>query len=116
MAGVKEKTCHNPRACNKLKFSSTYSRKEILENTAIPPNIIYQCPICFEKIISDNMEAMTWFLMNVLRKTSLYFEPPSQGYGRSSIDIVSRFIIRILAYRIRHGIVVTEKKGRKKRK
>ncbi|MFC1650867.1 hypothetical protein ACFL2X_04800 [Candidatus Latescibacterota bacterium] len=67
----------------------------------------------FEKIISANMEAMTWFLMNVLRKTRLYFEPPSQGYGRSSIDIASRFIIRILAYRIRHGIVVTEKKGRK---
>ncbi|MFC1490957.1 hypothetical protein ACFL6K_07080 [Candidatus Latescibacterota bacterium] len=67
----------------------------------------------FESIISENTGAMTWFLMNVLRKTRLYFESPSQGYGRSSIDIVSRFIIRILAYRIRHGIVVTEKNGRK---
>jgi hypothetical protein len=67
----------------------------------------------FESIISANTEAMTWFLMNVLRKTRLYFEPPSQGYGRSSVDIVSRFIIRILAYRIRHEIVVTARKGKK---
>jgi len=67
----------------------------------------------FEKIVSANPEAMTWFLMNVLRKTRLYFEPPSQGYGRSSVDIISRLIIRILAYRIRHGIVVTEEDGNK---
>ena len=67
----------------------------------------------FEKIVSSNPEAMTWFLMNVLRKTRLYFEPPSQGYGRSSSDIISRMFIRILAYRIRHDVVITEKDGKK---
>ncbi len=67
----------------------------------------------FESLISEHPEAMTWFLMNVLRKTRLYFEPPSQGYGRSSVDIISRFIIRILAYRIRHNIVVSEKNNGK---
>ena len=36
---------------------------------------------------------MTWFLMNVLLKTRLYFEPPSQGYGRSAVDILSRLFI-----------------------
>ncbi len=60
----------------------------------------------FEQIVSTQPEAMTWFLMNVLRKTRLYFEPPSEGYGRSPIDIVGRFIIRLLAYRIRLGIAI----------
>ena len=67
----------------------------------------------FERIVSSNPEAMTWFLMNVLRKTRFYFEPPSQGYGRSSSDIISRMFIRILAYRIRHDVVITEKDGKK---
>jgi hypothetical protein len=68
----------------------------------------------FEHIVSTHPEAMTWFLMNVLRKTRLYFEPPSQGYGRSPVDIVGRLIIRLLAYRIRLGIAVfSEENGRK---
>jgi len=67
----------------------------------------------FEDIVSSNPETMTWFLMNVLRKTRLYFEPPSQGYGRSPVDIISRMFIRILAHRIRLGIMVTDRKGNK---
>jgi hypothetical protein len=67
----------------------------------------------FEDIVSSHPEAMTWFLMNVLRKTRLYFEPPSQGYGRSPVDIVSRLFIRILAYRVRLGLVVTDEKDGK---
>ncbi len=67
----------------------------------------------FEDIVSSYPEAMTWFLMNVLRKTRLYFEPPSHGYGRSPMDIISRMFIRILAYRIRLGLIVTEYKGDK---
>lgn len=60
----------------------------------------------FENAIGSSPEAMSWFLLNVLRKTRLYFEPPSEGYGRSPVDIVSRLFIRILAYRIRLGFVV----------
>ncbi len=60
----------------------------------------------FEEIVGDHPEAMTWFLMNVLWKTRLYFEPPSEGYGRSPADTVARLLIRILAYRIRLGMVV----------
>ena len=67
----------------------------------------------FEEIVSSHPEAMSWFLMNVLRKTRLYFEPPSQGYGRSSVDILSRLFIRILIYRIRLGFVITERNGDK---
>ena len=70
---------------------------------------IFTIPIeRFEEIIGSEREATSWFLMNVLRKTRLYFEPPSQGYGRSAFDIVGRLIIRILAHRIRLGIVVSE--------
>ena len=60
----------------------------------------------FEEILASRPEAMTWFLMNVLWKTRLYFEPPSEGYGRSSSDTIARLLLRILAYRIRHGVVV----------
>jgi CRP-like cAMP-binding protein len=60
----------------------------------------------FEETIGLYPEAMTWFLINVLRKTRLYFEPPSEGYGRSPVDTISRLFIRILAYRIRLGFVV----------
>ncbi|MFC1693786.1 hypothetical protein ACFL1R_09805 [Candidatus Latescibacterota bacterium] len=67
----------------------------------------------FEEIVSSHPEAVTWFLMNVLRKTRLYFEPPSQGYGRSPVDIISRLFIRILAYRIRLGFVITGRDGAK---
>jgi hypothetical protein len=63
----------------------------------------------FENIVRTHPEAMTWFLMNVLNKTRLYFEPPSQGYGRSPADIISRLFIRLLAYRIRLGFVVTSR-------
>jgi hypothetical protein len=65
----------------------------------------------FENIISENPEAMTWFLMNVLRKTRLYFEPPSEGYGNSPDDIISRLFIRVMAYRIRLGFVVFSPSG-----
>lgn len=65
----------------------------------------------FEEIVGTYPEALTWFLMNVLRKTRLYFEPPSQGYGLSPVDILSRLFIRILIYRIRLGCVVTELAG-----
>jgi hypothetical protein len=65
----------------------------------------------FEQLVSDYPEAMIWFFMNVLLKTRLYFEPPSQGYGRSSVDILSRLFIRLLAHRIRLGIVVTGQEG-----
>jgi len=65
----------------------------------------------FEDIVSSHPEAMTWFLMNVIRKTRHYFEPPSQGYGRSPQDIIARLMIRILAYRIRLGYVVTDTTG-----
>lgn len=67
----------------------------------------------FEDIVSSHPEAMIWFLMNVLNKTRLYFEPPSQGYGRSPVDIISRLFIRLLAYRIRLGFVVTDRNGNK---
>lgn len=67
----------------------------------------------FEKTVSAYPEAMTWLLMNVLKKTRQYFEPPSSGYGRSPVDIVSRLIIRILAHRIRLGIVVKGHSGEK---
>lgn len=67
----------------------------------------------FEEIVSSHPEAMSWFLMNVLRKTRRYFEPPSQGYGKSSVDILSRLFIRILAYRIRLGFVITDRNGKK---
>ncbi|MCD6307985.1 MAG: hypothetical protein J7M24_03205 [Candidatus Latescibacteria bacterium] len=63
----------------------------------------------FEAIVSEHPEAMTWFLLNVLKKTRLYFEPPSPGYSRSPSNLVARLIIRILAYRIRLGIVVRER-------
>jgi len=62
----------------------------------------------FEETIASNTESMTWFLMNVLKKTRHYFEPPSPGYGRSPVSIISRLIIRLLAHRIRLGIVVSE--------
>ena len=65
----------------------------------------------FEDFVSSHPEAMTWFLMNVLWKNRLYFEPPAQGYGRSPADIIARLFIRILAFRIRHGIVVREDNG-----
>ena len=65
----------------------------------------------FEEIVSSHPEAMSWFLMNVLKKTRQYFEPPSAGYGRSPVDIISRLFIRILAHRIRLGIMVKDKKG-----
>jgi hypothetical protein len=68
----------------------------------------------FEEMVSANPPAMTWFLMNVLLKTRLYFEPPSQGYGRSPVDHLARLFIRILAYRMRLGLVVNgEEQGRK---
>ncbi len=68
---------------------------------------VYIIPIeHFEKILTGRPEAATWFLTNVLWKTRLYFEPPSEGYGRSATDTISRLLIRILAYRIRLGIVV----------
>ena len=67
----------------------------------------------FEKIVSTHPELMTWFLMNVLKKTRLYFEPPSRGYSYSSMSIISRFIIRILAHRIRLGIVTSEREGKR---
>ena len=60
-------------------------------------------------MVSARPEAMTWFLMNVLWKTRLYFEPPAQGYGRSPADTVARLMIRIIACRIRLGIVVLGK-------
>lgn len=60
----------------------------------------------FENVLGSSPEAMTWFLMNVLWKTRLYFEPPAEGYGRSPSDTIARLLIRILAYRIRHDIVV----------
>ena len=62
----------------------------------------------FETLVSSQPAAMTWFLLNVLLKTRLYFEPPSQGYGRSPVDILSRLFIRVLAYRIRLGLVVED--------
>ena len=68
---------------------------------------IYTIPIDhFEQMVAVNPDAMTWFLMNVLWKNRLYFEPPAQGYGRSPEDIIARLLIRILAYRIRLGIVL----------
>lgn len=67
----------------------------------------------FEEIISTNPEAMTWFLLNVLKKTRLYFEPPSSGYSRTPEGVISRLIIRILAHRIRLGTVVRERDGEK---
>ena len=68
---------------------------------------VFVVPISrFERVVSEHPEAMTWFLMNVLWKTRLYFEPPSEGYGRSPADSVSRLLIRILAYRVRLGLVV----------
>lgn len=73
---------------------------------------VFILPIAaFEKLVASHPEAMTWFLMNVLLKTRLYFEPPSQGYGRSPVDILSRLFIRLLAYRIRLGIVVFGQEG-----
>ncbi len=60
----------------------------------------------FETILAAHSEATTWFLTNVLWKTRLYFEPPSEGYGRSPSDTVARLLIRIMAYRIRLGLVV----------
>jgi len=65
----------------------------------------------FEETIRSHPEAMTWFLMNVLKKTRLYFEPPSPGYGRSPVSIISRLIIRILAHRIRLGIIVKDEEA-----
>ena len=65
----------------------------------------------FEEAAASSPEAMTWFLTNVLLKTRLYFEPPSEGYGRSPVDILSRLFIRLLAYRIRLGITVTGQEG-----
>lgn len=71
---------------------------------------IYVIPIeHFESMVSAHPEAMTWFLMNVLWKTRLYFEPPAQGYGRSPADTIARLMIRIIAYRIRLGILVLGK-------
>jgi hypothetical protein len=75
---------------------------------------VFIVPIArFEDMVGEHQEAMTWFLMNVLWKTRLYFEPPSEGYGRSPADTVSRLFIRILAYRIRLGIVVRGESGGK---
>jgi len=62
----------------------------------------------FENMVRTHPEAMTWFLMNVLWKNRLYFEQPSQGYGRLPADSIARLMIRLLAYRIRLGIVVHE--------
>lgn len=62
----------------------------------------------FEAAVRSNPDAMTWFLMNVLKKNRLYFEPPTPGYGRSPSAIIARLVIRLLAHRIRHGIVVRE--------
>ena len=67
----------------------------------------------FEKIMAAHPEVMTWFLMNVLKKTRLYFEPPSPGYSRSPESLVSRLFIRILAHRIRLGLVVKDSDGAK---
>ncbi|MFA6472239.1 MAG: hypothetical protein WCU00_09395 [Candidatus Latescibacterota bacterium] len=67
----------------------------------------------FEKVVSASPEAMTWFLMNVLWKNRLYFEPPSEGYGRSPSDSIARLFIRILAYRIRLNLIVkNEREGK----
>ncbi len=68
----------------------------------------------FEQLVSEYQEAMIWFFTNVLLKTRLYFEPPSQGYGKSSVDILSRLFIRLLAHRIRLGIVVTGQEDSRK--
>lgn len=65
----------------------------------------------FERILAAHPEATTWFLTNVLWKTRLYFEPPSEGYGRSPSDLIARLLIRILAYRIRLGLVVRDVSG-----
>jgi len=67
----------------------------------------------FENVVSTHPEAMTWFLLNVLRKTRLYFEPPSAGYSRSPVSLIGRLIIRILAHRIRLGLVVRDTVGGK---
>lgn len=64
----------------------------------------------FEEILSANAGAAAWFLTDVLWKTRLYFEPPSEGYGRSPSDTIARLLIRIMAYRIRVGLVVREER------
>ena len=73
---------------------------------------IYGIPIeHFEHTVSEHPDALNWFLMNVLWKNRLYFEPPAQGYGRSPEDAIARLMIRILAYRIRLGLVVLGSEG-----
>lgn len=73
---------------------------------------IYGIPIeHFERTVSEHPDALNWFLMNVLWKNRLYFEPPAQGYGRSPEDAIARLMIRILAYRIRLGLVVLGSEG-----
>jgi len=67
----------------------------------------------FEEVLSSNAEVMTWFLMNVLRKTRLYFEPPTPGYGRSAENTISRLVIRLMAHRLRLGVAVSGKEGDK---
>ena len=72
---------------------------------------VYIIPIDhFENMVGEHTEAMTWFLKNVLWKNRLYFEPPAQGYGRSPANTIARLMIRILAYRIRLGVVGKRRK------
>lgn len=73
---------------------------------------VYIIPIeHFEDMVGEHPEAMNWFLKNVLWKNRLYFEPPAQGYGRSPADTIACLMIRILAYRIRLGVVVLGREG-----
>ncbi|MBN1293629.1 MAG: class I SAM-dependent methyltransferase [Candidatus Latescibacteria bacterium] len=75
---------------------------------------VYTIPIdYFEKMVGEHPEVMTWFLMNVLWKNRLYFESPAQGYGRSPANTIARLMIRILAYRIRLGVVILGKESRR---
>ncbi len=60
----------------------------------------------FEELVRSSPELMGWFLMNVLRKTRLYFEPPSPGYSHSPLTLLARVFIRLLAHRIRLGIAL----------
>lgn len=118
-----------------LNWSMAYPR-EIPRDTVVPENAklaahpfyiksknirphtgatVYVMPVHdFEALAVSHPAAMTWFLTNVLLKTRLYFEPPSQGYGRLPVDSLARLFIRILAYRLRLGIVVTGQDGSRK--
>jgi CRP-like cAMP-binding protein len=68
---------------------------------------------CFEDLMRSSPDLMSWFLMNVLRKTRLYFEPPSPGYSHSPLTLIGRLFIRLLAHRIRLGIALCKRSGDK---